>query len=804
LDEPQLERLQESATRERSRAPSPPPLRIGGAADDEEMPATPTWPVTAVLATGLALFSVGLLTTPGAGATRALVVALVDALLVGGWIAARRLHQTWWPPLRRRLEAYTDALDALPEARIGLWIGLASGAGLFAELLIIRWQASAFQLFAYFKNVSLLAAFLGLGIGYARGRQRPVLAPLVLPALVLQVVVMHLLRYTEVQGQLQNPVSEQLSLGMESVATLGQAALTYGFLLMAFGLTVLTCVPLGHLASRLMLRRPPLVAYTWNLVGSLVGIAAFTLVSAAWSPPAVWLIVLAAALLPLLLRPRTGVAAWSLAALALALAVLALPLRTDLLDIYSPYQILSLRVERRGAPVLQVNHTFYQHILDLSEAARARDPALARYSDYYDLPYRFKDKPGRVLVVGAGSGNDVAAGLRHGAGRIDAVEIDPAIQNFGRLLHPEAPYDSPRVQPIVDDARGFMRRTARRYDLIVYGLLDSHTLLSGVSSVRLDSFVYTVDGFRDARARLTDDGLIALTFALMSQELGRKIFLMLTEAFDGTPPRVFFTRYAGGFMFLAGPGVRTAPPVGDLPFDEVTAHFANPAIVADVSTDDWPFFYMPVRRYPVSYLVVIAVLLVASGLILRQLMPIARGSFSAVCFFLGAGFMLVETRGITELALTFGNTWQVVSAVIAGILIMGFFANLLIMRLGAPPPAVVYGLLMAALVLGLGISGATLAGLPPAVGRVLATALVTLPLFFSGFAFSSEVARSGDLPAALSSNLLGAMLGGFLEYNAMYFGFRSLYGLALVVYGLAFVAAVRFPGPRLTPAVGRA
>jgi hypothetical protein len=70
------------------------------------------------------------------------------------------------------------------------------------------------------------------------------------------------------------------------------------------------------------------------------------------------------------------------------------------------------------------------------------------------------------------------------------------------------------------------------------------------------------------------------------------------------------------------------------------------------------------------------------------------------------------------------------------------------------------------------------------------TVVLTLPLFFAGLAFSTEMKRAMSVAVALSSNLLGAMLGGCLEYNAMYFGYRSLYVLALVVYAAALVASL--------------
>jgi spermidine synthase len=52
-----------------------------------------------------------------------------------------------------------------------------------------------------------------------------------------------------------------------------------------------------------------------------------------------------------------------------------------------------------------------------------------------------------VLIIGAGSGNDIDHALRYGVGRIDAVEIDPVIQSIGMRSNPEQPYSDPRVVP---------------------------------------------------------------------------------------------------------------------------------------------------------------------------------------------------------------------------------------------------------------------------------------------------------------------------------------------------------------------
>jgi spermidine synthase len=193
---------------------------------------------------------------------------------------------------------------------------------------------------------------------------------------------------------------------------------------------------------------------------------------------------------------------------------------------------------------------------------------------------------------------------RAAAEHVDAIEIDPAILMLGRDGHPEHPYDNPRVRAVVNDARWFLRTTDHRYDLIVFGLLDSHTLLSQASSVRLDSFLYTVQAMREARARLKLGGMISLAFSVMNDPLGRKIYLMLQEAFDGRPPICIQVGYDTGVVFLeseSGPFSLSPDFLTQRGFREKTAIYADPAVHADVSTDDWPFFYMPQRVYPVSY-----------------------------------------------------------------------------------------------------------------------------------------------------------------------------------------------------------
>ena len=149
--------------------------------------------------------------------------------------------------------------------------------------------------------------------------------------------------------------------------------------------------------------------------------------------------------------------------------------------------------------------------------------------------------------------------------------------------------------------------------------------------------------------------------------------------------------------------------------------------------------------------------------------------------------MLVETKAITKLGLMFGNTWQIISIVIIAVLTMAYLANLSVMKFGFRKTIVPLILLL--LSLGVGLAVAKSGGMPATpMGQLAAVVIFTIPMFFSGLAFSSLLAHTGDISGALAVNLFGAMCGGLLEYNSMYFGFQFLYWIAMGLYGAALVS----------------
>src|SRR6266404_4579220 len=331
-----------------------------------------------------------------------------------------------------------------------------------------------------------------------------------------------------------------------------------------------------------------------STLGSLAGVLLTLLAGALWTSPVVWFGVTCLAIL-LFAVPRPTTLLPGFAAAITGVVILAWPVQPSWQRIYSPYQLLELCYSDAGLMVIRAAGHYYQRVHDLSSPRAADDSVRRRVRDYYDLPYRVRPAPADVAVVGAGAGNDVAAALRGGAAHIDAIEMDPAILWAGRANHPERPYTNARVLPIANDARSYLRTTDRTYDLIVYGLLDSHTLLSHASSVRLDSFVYTVEGLREARSRLKDNGVLSLSFAVINDALGTKIYRMMQVAFDGKGPICIYAGDGSVIYVQSKKGDLTVPPklLADSEFEDRSTFYHRSTIPIDVSTDDWSFFYMP-------------------------------------------------------------------------------------------------------------------------------------------------------------------------------------------------------------------
>ncbi len=696
---------------------------------------------------------------------------------------------------------------------------LVTMVSLLLELVMIRWLASVFPVFSFFKNFTLLACFLGLGAGYAVSDRQRCAPALVLPMLALFVSIITLLRYdtsSDVSFFAALPMLEQTSISiwmekLDLVTLLVQSIPLYLLLAMSFVICACICYPVGQLCGKLLHSAPPLKAYSLNLLGSILGVAVLFAMSLFWLPPVTWFTTAGGVLLFFVLsrdaHQRVGIAS-----LCLIVVVLSWPVQPAIQRLYSPYQLLERMSKPDGLMNILSGGAYYQKVFNLAESNRGHESEQDRYvRAYYEFPFNFRKRPERVAIVGAGSGNDVAAALRMGASQVDAIEIDPAIVYLGKTNHPEHPYDDPRVTVIVNDARNFFRTAHQQYDLIIYGVLDSHTALSHASNLRVNSYVYTREGITEAFKLLKPDGVMSIAFALPNESLGYKLSHILQGIPGAGTPLAIRVRYDSStttaFVTQKGRDV-TMPDNNDFAafgFENVSKYFAQPYPEASIPTDDWPFFYMINRTYPISYMVALGMVMLLSYMFVRKTIglndPIERGYVPF--FFLGSGFMLVETKAITELGLHLGGTWFVVAATITMVLVMAFLANLLVQRKRFRQSGYAYvGLLMSLLV---GYFYARnhelIAFSSPLASVVTSCVLLTIPMFFSGIVFSTLIGKSeNNISTALAYNLMGALFGGLMEYNSMYFGFAFLYLLAMGFYVLAWVFSL---DPTALPALSR-
>jgi hypothetical protein len=265
---------------------------------------------------------------------------------------------------------------------------------------------------------------------------------------------------------------------------------------------------LAQRMGREMAALPPLKGYTLNLLGSLAGVAAFAVISWQQLSPVWWFAIGFAAAVPLLISPEPAASGAPVRppmvttiAIDLLLLAVALGLVHALAQgsLWSPYYKITVGHEGEDT-VVEVNNIFHQSMAPVDQKEY-----------FYQWPYMvFGNTFENVLVLGAGSGTDVAAALRHGAKHVDAVEIDPVIVRLGREMHPDRPYTDPRVTVVTDDARHFLRTTTKKYDLVVFALIDSLTMQSSFSGVRLESYMFTEESFRAVRERLTPNGLLVV------------------------------------------------------------------------------------------------------------------------------------------------------------------------------------------------------------------------------------------------------------------------------------------------------
>ena len=646
-----------------------------------------------------------------------------------------------------------------PVAKKSAWdLFLISVVILFLELACIRWFPAYVLYLTFFTNMVLLASFLGMSLGcLAAGHKRNYLnyTPLILVVAMAGAWEVGRLRDQMEQvvqvGNSQSP--QQIYFGTEyknqndpSKFVIPIEAVEGVF----FFLIALTMVGPGQQLGRSLAQLPNRVkAYTINISGSVAGIILFSLCSWLQLSPVWWFLLVAIGLGYFLVWP---IGFWPVMRGSLLALVIVLSIATKLVlgqgfeQFWSPYYRVDF--EQSDSRIV-VNLIGHQQMIPLNS-----------YYPAYAIPYLLmRDSgirtPENVMIIGAGSGNDVSRALQWGAGHIDAVEIDPVIRSLGEKYHPNHPYrETDRVTPRQADGRNFLRSGDQKYNLIIYALVDSLVLHSSYSNIRLESYLFTKEAFEDVKRRLEPKGLFVMYNFFRQGWLVARLQKTLAEVF-GEEPLVIILPYRdkvepdlnwNGFtLFIAGRPEALQPlkaayakkdPNQMAYWIDMTRFLSNsptngflerptretlqnwclvglakviqPTEELLVATDDWPFLYLRRPMIPDLSLRGAAIMAAIALLMLAWFVPPRLSdvapkwwremalvanywtiwdnanarpwTFDGRMFFLGAGFMLVETKAVVHMALVFGSTWMVNSVVFLAVLVMILLANLFVLK----------------------------------------------------------------------------------------------------------------------------
>ncbi|HEY9717290.1 MAG TPA: methyltransferase domain-containing protein [Trichormus sp.] len=720
---------------------------------------------------------------------------------------------------------------------------------LFLELAFIRLLGALVVVLTIFSNIVLLGAFFGMSLGCLVGNRKVNLIKATIPASLLTIVLAGIFLIGYFANTLSINVgdakaAQNVVFGIyEHHADLAKASIpAEAVATLFFTLTTLIFAGLGQEMGRAFTRlsEAPLKAYVANISGSICGILAFAAVSFLQVPPVVWL---SLAMTPILywsaksepnkpdgqsaikLLSKYGQPMLQVTTLIISLAVTyVLFMGNDQYRIrWSPYYEILFD---RGQKIVAVNNMAHQQMYDILHDAPL-------YSAFYDVNRNSKNPSfDDVMIIGAGSGNDVASALAHGAKHVDAVEIDPEIQKIGRDNHPNHPYQDSRVTLHLTDGRQFALRQAKsgQYDLAEYAVVDSLVTHSGFASLRLESFLFTQQAFESIKRVLKPGGFFVMYNEYRQPWIVGRLVNMATQVF-GTKPVVLFlpqitdanksslVTTATYLIVTNGPSealerIRASfkdnnlywinhnpSKNGSMDGFHLNAPDASPDWWAvgpsnvpidttgpslSLPSDSWPFLYLKEHALPDINLRGMLLIALLSVAIMCFCVPVRKIRWDGQMFFLGAGFMLIETKSVVHLSLLFGSTWLVNTAVFTAILVMILLSNLFVLRFNPKNQMPFYIALFLSLLVNLIVSMETFLALP-GVLRVIASASVTvLPIVFAGVIFALAFKKSKQPEADLAANVLGALIGGLSENFSLIFGFNNILFIAVLFYALSY------------------
>lgn len=700
---------------------------------------------------------------------------------------------------------------------------LLSFISLFFELLVIRWISADIRAFTVLKSMPLAACYIGLGLGLSFNSDRTYkLLPFffLMSAFFIRLIgdsPFSLVPFPS--NRVYSWTNVELTQNLTDPAFCGYlVSFIIGVLVILAG-PFFSCMAIGARLGIIFNKLRPVTAYGVNLFGALLGSIALGVVSLYDIQPGTLLAV--PCLLSIFWLPSGKV--YRFMAILSLLGSIAFgsiaATKPNIQTFWSPYERIDFSTEaiesgpRKGSLFkyrLSANKVGQQALHELTPdnlhagdlPPNLQDEIRTAY-DNHNLPFLFKRPPGDVLSLASGLGNDVNAALRNGASSVDAVEIDPITIQLAKKYNREHPYQSPKVHIYCDDARHFLEKTQKQYDIIRFSFIDSMTVLSQSSTNRLDNYVYTKESVQAALSKIKPDGYVFISFFAKEPWFINKLYWTISEAAKYKPLCFSYELGDGhNVFFVLSESVKNGtiklpsdmPPLMPGPRHMIDTVPRPPQIL----TDDWPFIYWTTKGFDIGYAAVTLTILAIALFFGRKVLFAAKSGSSWQMFFLGAAFLLLELQAIARCALLYGTTWITSSIVISGVLILLLLANLLVhfksdlLYKRIDIWYVILGLTLLASYFSPN-SALLASGMPPFVSYGIITFISLLPMFVAGIIFSSSFDHNKKPSVAIGFNLLGGVLGALLEYFTSYTGINAVILVALALYAVSFLCLKFIP-----------
>jgi len=659
---------------------------------------------------------------------------------------------------------------------------------LVLELALIRLIPSEIKAISYFTNLLLFSSFFGLGLGCILWKRE--LPGFLFPAGLFLIFAFLMVSRGITVYDTGEVVHYWLQRADANYKPFWQMPLVLAALT-AFLVSAIPFITMGWTLSREMQGHPRLTAYAYDLLGSFLGVVFFAFVSYLECPP--WILITVTAVTwALVFHGDWRVRVLFYAGGAAYLCFMVEPHSWR----WSPYYFIQYQVDLTPDSIglsqpptvnrvtIWVNSSFHQEAINFKTTSPDFIDTARLMAQKFSFPYQIYRKnhngqlPRKLLILGAGSGNDAYIALLNGVPDITAVEIDPEIANIGREFNPLRPYQSPNVKLVIDDGRHFLWNAKTQYDMVIFGTLDSQTLLSGQTDLRLDNYIYTTQCFEDVKKILKPGGMLATYYSTTKPWFYTRIYSTVASAFPQSL-RMYMTKdsYLFNTIIMAAkddPGFVSDPEI------DSTYNTAMP------SSDDWPYIYLQFPTISKLYLEVFALIGALIALIFLLLRRLEKSTqLHLDFFFLGVGFSLMESAAVVRLALAFGTTWVVSAVVFASVLLTVFLANCLLVLKPNIPIRFAWISLLACLGINFFFPVQTLLALSFPLRLLGAALLIGAPVFFAGIIFSKLFSREPEVGFPFGMNMIGAMTGGSIEYLSMLIGMKNIWLVLLGIYFLA-------------------